>query len=147
MPTKKSSENKVARAKTPSKAQKQEKSPPLANAPSTGCCMGTTTCSSPRSAMSLFDTPKSNKKVKTRIVVKYDVGFNNHLFVRGKGANLSWEKGTPLKNVKNDEWVWETELPILGGEFKVLINDESYECGENRKLVAGACIIYTPSFS
>lgn len=82
----------------------------------------------------------------TRVTVKYDVGFSNGIFLRGKGANLSWEKGIPLKNVKNDEWVWETDAPFSTCEFKVLINDSCYELGDNHPLTCGATVQYTPKF-
>lgn len=85
-------------------------------------------------------------ETKTRIIVKYDVGFGNTLYIRGKGATLSWDKGTPLKNIKKDEWVWETEQPFHDGEFKVLINDKHYEIGLNHPLRCGASLQYNPRF-
>lgn len=90
----------------------------------------------------------SEKKTaqKTRITVKYNVGYGNQLYIRGKGANLNWDKGVPLKNIRNDEWVWETETPFSHCEFKVLINDRNYENGENHYLNQGASIVYTPHF-
>lgn len=90
--------------------------------------------------------PRPLKGPKTRIVVKYDVGFSNSLYLRGKGASLSWDKGVCLKNLKADEWVWETDAPFTNCEFKVLINDSQYEIGENHRLTCGANIHYTPKF-
>ncbi|MGE0670457.1 MAG: hypothetical protein AB7H48_00490 [Parachlamydiales bacterium] len=81
-----------------------------------------------------------------RIVVKYDVGFNNTLSIRGNGAGLSWDRGAPLKNIGPDEWVWETSAPFTDCEFKVLINDQNYECGENHHLGPSSKFQYTPSF-
>lgn len=83
---------------------------------------------------------------KTKVTIKYNAGFPNQLFIRGKGANLSWEKGQPLKNTKPDEWVWETDTRFSSCEFKILINDTIYETGENHLLNEGANILYTPSF-
>ncbi len=85
-------------------------------------------------------------KGKTRITVKYDVGFPNTLYLRGEGPSLSWHHGVKLRNVKPDEWVWETDQPFPAGEFKVLINDTTYEKGVNHKLIPGANVVYTPSF-
>lgn len=82
----------------------------------------------------------------TRIIVKYDVGFTNAIYLRGEGANLSWNKGIMLKNIKADEWLWETDTPFTKCEFKVLINDRQYELGENHKLQCGTSFEYTPSF-
>lgn len=92
--------------------------------------------------------PYSDKKPaqKTKITVKYNTGYGNQLYIRGKGANLNWDKGTPLKNVKADEWTWETEHPFGHCEFKVLINDRNYENGENHYVNQGANIVYTPHF-
>ena len=83
-------------------------------------------------------------KLRTQVVVNYDVGFNNHLTIRGNGANLNWEKGQPLKNTKSDEWVWETESDFTNCEFKVLINDHVFEVGENRSIKCGALVRYKP---
>lgn len=85
--------------------------------------------------------------MKTRIVIKYDVGYGNTLSIRGHGANLSWEKGQPMKNTRHDEWVWETEMPFTKAEFKVMLNDKHYEAGPNHILHAGSTIQYTPHFS
>ena len=82
----------------------------------------------------------------TRIVIQYNVGFGNSIFLRGKGADLSWDKGTPLKNTKDNEWVWETESTFPSLEFKVLINDSHYENGDNHHLTYGTTIHYTPKF-
>lgn len=96
---------------------------------------------------SASSNPLEKKKgPKTRIVIKYDVGFNNMIYLRGKGANLSWDKGICLKNTNPDEWVWETDSPFTACEFKVLINDKHYEIGENHPLTCGASIQYTPKF-
>lgn len=89
---------------------------------------------------------KTTRKT-TRVVVSFDVGFNNAIYIRGSGANLSWDKGIMLQNTQPNEWVWETNLPFNSCEFKVLINDENYECGENHRLTCGNCIAYAPYFS
>ncbi|WP_068466889.1 hypothetical protein [Candidatus Protochlamydia phocaeensis] len=83
---------------------------------------------------------------KTRLTIKYDVGYNNQLYIRGKGANLNWEKGQPLKNVKADEWTWETDQHFSQCEFKILINDRTYEQGDNHLINCGASMTYTPHF-
>ncbi|MBA2369685.1 MAG: hypothetical protein H0V82_11770 [Candidatus Protochlamydia sp.] len=82
----------------------------------------------------------------TRITIRYDIGYNNQLTIRGKGANLNWERGQPLKNVKADEWVWETDTSFSQCEFKVLVNDREYEKGDNHLVNQGASFTYTPQF-
>ena len=90
--------------------------------------------------------PLANTSTTSRIIIKFDVGFHNHLTIRGKGANLSWTKGIPLKNKGADEWVWETDAPFSSLEYKVLINDHHYENGDNHILKQGQTVHYTPSF-
>lgn len=94
----------------------------------------------------LASANKPKKPSATRIKIKYDVGFGNQIFIRGEGANLSWDKGQLLHNSKNDEWIWEIDLPFNTCEFKVLINDEIFEQGNNRTLKHGADESYTPRF-
>ena len=91
-------------------------------------------------------TLNKNNASKAKITINYDVGFSNTLTIRGKGANLSWDKGQPLKNIKPDELVWECDLPFTQCEFKVLINDSQYENGENHILTSQSSIRYTPKF-
>jgi hypothetical protein len=95
---------------------------------------------------SVSSTPSRKKGPITRIIVKYDVGFNNSIYLRGTGADLSWERGIMLKNVKSDEWIWETNIPFTHCEFKVLINDRQYEMGENHRLQCGTSFEYSPNF-
>lgn len=103
-------------------------------------------------SQSSYNTPQTEhshslqKGPRTRIVIKYDVGFGNVITIRGRGAGLSWDRGPSLKNIKADEWLWETEIPFTTGEFKVLINDTQYELGENHTLRCGLSIQYSPKF-
>lgn len=121
---------------------------------SSGCCMGMTSHhTTEHSPLHLHapSTPingklETKKGAKTKIVVHYDVGFQNLLTIRGKGANLTWERGIPLKNIKHDEWVWETDAPFSHGEFKILINDRHYEAGPNHLINCGTLMQYTPKF-
>lgn len=93
-------------------------------------------------------TPQSPsaKAYKTRVTIKRDVGFNNSLTIRGCGANLSWEKGTPLKNISANEWIWETDVEFISCEFKVLLNDKIYETGENHRIKCNSLAQYCPHF-
>lgn len=87
-----------------------------------------------------------HKKEKARVVIRYDVGYDNQLFIRGNGAGLNWDQGVMLKNVGADEWVWEANVPFKECEFKVLINDQQYESGDNHHLHDGIVVQYTPKF-
>lgn len=84
---------------------------------------------------------------KTKIIIKYDCGIPNSLFIRGEGiSSLSWEKGEALHNKASDEWVWETERPFSEAAFKILVNDNQYEIGENHHIAYGETAIIAPCF-
>lgn len=143
MPLKKNLSDKEI--KTPSKLETTQKT--------SGCCSTNSPCTTNSPSTPQHFTSQNapspteiKKSGKTRVTIKYDVGFNNSLYIRGKGANLNWEKGISLKNVKSDEWIWETDLPFTTAEFKVLVNDKHYEIGSNHILTCGTISQYTPKF-
>jgi hypothetical protein len=152
MPIKKTSSSELQETKTKkSTAPSLQTNLPLnpSSPAKMGCCKGTASCETPHthaSELPLSAKLDPAKKTKTKIVVRYDVGFHNFLSVRGKGANLSWERGIPLKNIKADEWVWETDAAFTSGEFKILLNDHHYEIGANHSLSHGASVQYSPKF-
>jgi hypothetical protein len=85
------------------------------------------------------------KKTATSIIARVDVGFGNALYVRGEGAGLSWEKGTPLENVTPYEWALKSTKQG-NVTFKFLINDELWAEGENITVEAGSESISSPTF-
>lgn len=91
-------------------------------------------------------SPSEDRAKKTRLMIKFDCGFNNWISIRGEGAGLDWQKGVPLKNMGTDEWVFETNSPFVNCEFKVLINDEIYESGPNHPLICGTNTKHIPYF-
>lgn len=93
------------------------------------------------------ETASSSSAKSAVIQVNYDVGFNNTLYIRGSGGPLSWEKGLPLENVGASNWTWSTDQVNSPVEFKLLINDELYETGENRHLEVGVTLNITPQFN
>jgi hypothetical protein len=86
------------------------------------------------------------KHKNTTISVKYDCGYNNHLTLRGEGAGLSWSHGTPLKNIAPGEWIFEVAAPDKQFEFKILINDQIFELGENHRIEQGQRLELRPKF-
>lgn len=82
----------------------------------------------------------------TRVIVHCNTGFGNMLFLRGDGAGLNWEKGVALRNINEDTWVWETERPFTQCSFKVMLNDNRYEQGENHPLVCHEQVECYPTF-
>lgn len=91
-------------------------------------------------------TAAKKKDKTTKVIVKYDCGFSNHLSIRGEGAGLSWYKGTPLKNLSQDEWIFDVVFPESHLEFKILINDQVFEIGDNHKVKNGQSIQIAPQF-
>jgi hypothetical protein len=88
----------------------------------------------------------TQKRSATSVTIKVDCGFGNELYIRGDGAGLSWSRGVKLRNIDANTWVWESDRPFTQSYFKVLINDEAYENGENHFIKHGSQIVYTPSF-
>lgn len=86
-------------------------------------------------------------KIKTKIIARFDCGFPNTLFIRGEGiSTLSWDKGTQMKNISPNEWMWESDRPCSTIQFKVLINDNCFEEGENHSIAFGQAVEFSPKF-
>lgn len=83
--------------------------------------------------------------VETTIEAKIDVGFGNRLFVRGQGAGLSWEQGTPLTCVDGKTWRW-TGSAQEKLTFKLLLNDAIWAKGEDVVVAPGKRAEITPAF-
>ncbi len=82
----------------------------------------------------------------TRIVVHYDCGFGNNLFIRGEHAGLDWKIGAPLNNINAGKWTFEITSFFTECFFKILINDTCYEQGTNHHISCGKVIIIEPKF-
>lgn len=89
----------------------------------------------------------AKKALKTSIIARVDVGFGNQLYVRGTGADLSWEKGLQLDNVSSYEWAFATTKAQSDVTFKFLINDELWAEGGNIIVAEGATSISSPVFT
>ena len=51
-----------------------------------------------------------------------------------------------LKNISEDEWLWEQLVPCGTIAFKILLNDENWSEGEDLVVSAGDTVICRPSF-
>jgi hypothetical protein len=89
------------------------------------------------------------ERPRTQIVVRFDAGYGNRLFLRGEGApGLSWERGVEMRCVGENLWVWETDRGDLTGlKFKVLKNDRDWEKGDNHQIRQGERQEILPRFS
>jgi hypothetical protein len=111
------------------------------------CCHPGEPCSQSQEKLwGMSQRNTSGRVAKTRVMIRYNVGFNNALYIRGKGPDLSWDRGVQLRNVEADLWVWETDASFSVAEFKVLVNDRVYEEGANHTLKYGEHIEYSPRF-
>lgn len=88
---------------------------------------------------------KSTGTVLTTVVAKVDVGWGNHLYIRGEGAGLSWNSGI-LMDWSEDGWIWTTSKATGPIQFKVLINDERWSEGDNVTVESGGTCIISPIF-
>ncbi len=86
-----------------------------------------------------------SKKV-TRVIAKVNVGWGNCLYIRGAGAELSWDKGIAMQCLGEDEWLWEQFVPKGDISFKFLVNDELWSTGEDFTVSVGDSIICKPEF-
>ena len=89
--------------------------------------------------------PAAATKTVTTIEARIDIGFGNNLFVRGEGAGLSWDHGTPLKCVDPQTWQLsvEAKAPL---KFKLLLNDSVWMAGEDLVAPPGKRVAITPAF-
>ena len=82
----------------------------------------------------------------TRVIAKFDAGWGNNLYIRGLGGSLDWQKGVPMQNIGEDEWLWEQLVPCGTVAFKILVNDQNWCVGEDIVVSAGDTLICRPSF-
>lgn len=102
--------------------------------------------SAPKAKTPKAKAPAAAAPITTTIAATIDVGFGNHLTLRGEGPGLSWEKGVPLECVADDRWLItlpESSQPVV---FKFLINDVTWSAGEDYTALSGSSVVLTPSF-
>ena len=84
---------------------------------------------------------------QTKVIIHYDAGFGNTLYIRGDTLPLNWDFGQKCENIGSDTWQFVMERPISGEiEFKVLLNDTTWETGDNHVIQVGDTIEIWPSF-
>lgn len=103
-------------------------------------------CATKKTAKKATSTACSAKAKLTRVIAKFDAGWGNHLYIRGLGGCLDWQKGIQMQNIGEDEWLWEQLVPCGTVAFKILMNDETWCEGEDFVVSAGDTVICRPSF-
>ena len=103
------------------------------------------TATSKKKAATKRKTSLKSTKITT-IKAHVDVGWGNHLFIRGSGGGLKWEVGQKM-DWKDGDWTWSTAQTNEDGiEFKFLINDEIWAEGENLVVCSGDSYTSIPGF-
>jgi len=86
------------------------------------------------------------KPVQTGITAKIDIGFGNALYIRGEGPGLSWDQGVLMTCSGSDVWnhvILDASRPVM---FKLLVNDISWNLGDDLTVAVGESLVLTPEF-
>lgn len=84
--------------------------------------------------------------VFTTITARIDIGFGNALYLRGEGADLSWDRGTLMNCVADNCWSLELPASTRPVIFKFLVNDLSWSAGQDYVVASGDTLAITPTF-
>ena len=82
----------------------------------------------------------------TAITARIDVGFGNHLYLRGEAPGLSWDHGVAMDCAGADEWTATVKGASAPVVFKVLINDETWCAGNDYVVEPGQSVTVNPTF-
>ena len=82
----------------------------------------------------------------TYISAKVDIGFGNHLYLRGEGPCLSWDKGLSMDCSSNLMWTTTIAGATAPVVFKVLVNDLTWSTGKDYVVEPGQSVTVTPTF-
>jgi len=82
----------------------------------------------------------------TFISAQIDIGFGNHLTIRGSGPGLSWDEGLVMENAGANLWTLALAKATKPVEFKVLVNDLSWSTGADFIVAPGKSITIFPTF-
>ncbi len=82
----------------------------------------------------------------TFISAKTDIGFGNHLYIRGEGPGLTWEHGLAMDCVGADLWTTTVKNAAAPVVFKLLVNDLSWSTGNDFVAEPGQSLTVTPTF-
>ena len=89
---------------------------------------------------------KTSEPPATFISAQIDIGFGNHLYIRGEGPGLSWDHGVAMDCTGAGFWttsIKNAATPII---FKVLVNDLSWSTGPDFIAKPGKSLTLTPAF-
>lgn len=88
----------------------------------------------------------SSEPPATFISAKIDIGFGNHLYIRGEGPGLSWDRGLAMDCVGAGLWTITVKQAAVPVVFKLLVNDLTWSEGADFLAEPGQSITIIPAF-
>lgn len=88
----------------------------------------------------------SSEPPATFITANIDIGFGNHLYIRGEGPGLTWDHGLAMDCVGAGLWTTTVKNATLPVVYKVLVNDVSWSAGDDFVAEPGQSVTIIPSF-
>jgi hypothetical protein len=88
----------------------------------------------------------SKEPPATIIFAKIDIGFGNHLYIRGEGPGMSWDHGMAMDCVGTGLWTTSVKNAATPVVFKLLVNDLSWSTGPDFVAEPGQSLTIDPSF-
>ncbi len=82
----------------------------------------------------------------TFISAKIDIGFGQHLYLRGEGPGLSWQHGLAMDCVGANLWTITIKNAADPVVFKLLVNDVTWSHGHDFITAPGQSITVVPTF-
>ena len=89
---------------------------------------------------------KTSEPPATFISAQIDIGFGNHLYIRGEGPGLSWDHGVAMDCTGAGLWTTSIKNAAAPVVFKVLVNDLSWSAGPDYIAMPGKSLTVTPTF-
>lgn len=83
-----------------------------------------------------------------RLVVIMDVGYGNHICIRGSLPGMSWYQNTLLRCVDNNCWIFESNDAIISGQFTLYLNGDAGEKNLRNREIQNNCksLVVFPKF-
>jgi hypothetical protein len=82
----------------------------------------------------------------TIVQARIELNFENRLFIRGEGEDLTWRRGRPLTQLDKTTWIWTAHPAMERVNFQLLLNDLIWAKGENISIEPGTKIELLPDF-
>jgi hypothetical protein len=89
---------------------------------------------------------KTSAPPDTFVSAQIDIGFGNHLYLRGEGPGLSWDHGLAMDNTGSNLWTAAIKGTVAPVVFKVLVNDLTWSTGPDYVAKPGKSLTVTPMF-